>query len=141
MIRGILAGLSIAFLGFGAGVAWTKSTYPPVDVLLRTGETTIGQPISYPTTPALVTAAIVTMQPGQETGWHRHDAPLFAYILEGSVTVDYGPDGKKAYEQGDAFLEAFLTDHNGINPGSEAVRILAVFMGGADVENTVARDQ
>jgi hypothetical protein len=24
------------------------------------------------------TATIVTMQPGEETGWRRHDAPLFA---------------------------------------------------------------
>ena len=52
---------------------------------------------------------MVTLMPGQETGWHRQEVPLFGYILEGALTVDYGPAGSHTYEAGDAFLEAFGT--------------------------------
>ena len=77
------------------------------------------------------------MIPGQATGWHHHDVPLFAYILEGELTVDYGPDGKKTYKTGDSFIEAFKTEHNGVNTGTTPARILAVFAGSDDAQNTV----
>lgn len=77
------------------------------------------------------------MMPGQATGWHHHDVPLFAYILEGELTVDYGPDGKKTYKTGDSFIEAFKTEHNGVNTGTTPARILAVFAGSDDAQNTI----
>ena len=85
-----------------------------------------------------MTSAIVTMKPGASTGWHRHDAPLFACVLDGELTVDYGDDGTKVYKTGDAFLEAFKTPHNGTNTGDEPARILAVFAGAKGTSNTVA---
>ncbi len=125
-------GLAIGFVG-------ATAAYPPVDVLLKSGKTIIGQQIEYPAGTPEVTAAIVTMQPGEATGWHRHDAPLFAYMLSGELTVDYGADGKRVYHAGDAFLEAFKTEHNGTNTGADTAQVLAVFMGAEGVENTVAR--
>ena len=77
----------------------------------------LGQPFAYPEGQPQVTATIVTLMPGQETGWHRHEVPLLGYILEGALTVDYGPAGSRAYEAGDAFLEAFGSDHDGRNAG------------------------
>ncbi|MDG1430429.1 MAG: cupin domain-containing protein [Paracoccaceae bacterium] len=112
--------------------------YPPLDVLLSTGETIIGQTIDYPEGPAKMTSAIVTMQPGQQTGWHTHEVPLFAYVIEGEITVDYGPDGTKTYLAGDSLIEAYKTRHNGINTGSGIVRILAVFAGAEGIPNTVS---
>ncbi|MAW13098.1 MAG: cupin [Rhodobacteraceae bacterium] len=125
------------FMVTSAVVAEEK--YPPLDVLLSTESTTIGQKFSYPDGPAKMTAAIVTMMPGQKTGWHQHDVPLFAYILEGELTVDYGPAGVKTYRSGDSFMEAFLTDHNGENSGGDMVRILAVFAGGVGTPNTTTK--
>ena len=55
--------------------------------------------------------------------------PLFVYILDGAVTVDYGDKGTKVYEAGGAIMEAMDWPHNGMNKGSEPVRILAVYMG------------
>lgn len=124
-------------LAFSA-TAMARDTYPPLDVLLSTSTTTIGQPFEYPVGTAKITAAIVTMQPGQATGWHEHDAPLFAYMLEGEITVDYGPDGKKTYKTGDSFVEAFKSDHNGQNTGTGIARILAVFAGADGTVNTVS---
>jgi quercetin dioxygenase-like cupin family protein len=127
--------------GLVVGFAAAKVAYPPLDVLLQTGKTIIGQQIEYPAGTPQVTAAIVTLQPGQETGWHRHDAPLFAYILDGELTVDYGADGKHVYHAGDAFLEAFRTEHNGKTTSAEPSRVLAVFMGAEGVKNTVVKGE
>lgn len=124
-------------VGLVAGVALGRASYPPLDVLLSGSETVLGQEIAYPGGRPLVTAAIVTMVPGQETGWHQHDVPLFAWMLEGTLTVDYGPDGERDYGAGDALLEAFRSPHNGRNDGTEDVRLLAVFMGADGVANTV----
>jgi quercetin dioxygenase-like cupin family protein len=128
-------------LGLGGGYALGRTSYPPLDVILSTSSTVIGQPFVYPTGTPNVTAAIVTMVPGQETGWHKHDVPLFAWMLEGELTVDYGTDGKKVYRKGESLIEAFRTEHNGRNTGSEDVRLLAVFIGAEGAENTVADSQ
>src|SRR5580704_2102077 len=76
-----------------AGAA--DSGYPAVP-LLSTGTTVVGETLHYPTGgPAHVTAAIVTVAPGAKTIVHKHGVPLFAYILDGELTVDYGDRGKR----------------------------------------------
>lgn len=115
----------------------TAESHPLVTVLQSTGKTILGQPFAYPkATPAKVTAVIVSMKPGEETGWHKHDVPLFGYILEGELTVDYGKDGTRTYKTGDSLIEAFKTPHNGRNTGNGDMRVLAVFMGADGVPNT-----
>ena len=101
--------LAGALLGFALLAASVEHgmTRGSVLSLLGTTQTIIGQRIAYPTeAPAKVTAVIVTMQPGEETGWHQHDVPMFGYILEGEVTVDYGAKGTRVYRQGRALIEA-----------------------------------
>ena len=56
-----------------------------VPLLDAVGETILGQEFAYPDGDTQVTASILTLQPGEETGWHHHDAPLFAYIMENTV--------------------------------------------------------
>jgi quercetin dioxygenase-like cupin family protein len=106
--------------------------------LLSTGKTVLDQTFSYPAgAPAKVTAAIVTMLPGEATGWHKHDVPMFGYILEGEITVDYGPAGRRVYRAGDALMEAIDWAHEGRNTGTGNARILAVFMGADGVPDMV----
>jgi quercetin dioxygenase-like cupin family protein len=112
-----------------------------VDVLVSRSQTVIGQPFAYPEGTAMITGAIITMEPGNSTGWHRHNAPLFGFMLEGEITVDYGPDGLRTYRVGDGFVEAFGTYHNGTNSGDGVARILAVFAGADGVPNTQARPE
>jgi quercetin dioxygenase-like cupin family protein len=42
----------------------------------------------------------ITLQPGQQTGWHTHPVPLLGYILEGELTVNYGPQGERVAAPG-----------------------------------------
>ena len=111
--------------------------YPAVP-LLSTETNIVGETIRYPTTgPAHVKAAIVTLAPGAKTITHTHGAPLFVYILEGEVTVDYGARGKRTFRKGDAFMEAMDIAHYGINEGTQPVRILAVYMGAKGAKNVI----
>lgn len=115
---------------------WAQA-YPSRE-LLNTQSSVIGETISYPTTgPARIKANIVTIAPGAETIFHRHPAPMFAYILAGELTVDYGSYGKRVYRQGDALMEAMHAAHRGLNLGSDVVHILSVHMGADGTENVV----
>lgn len=110
---------------------------PKIDTLLQTGTTILGQPLAYPSEGApRITAVIVTLEPGQGTGRHRHAVPLYGQVLAGELTIDYEGHGTKTYRTGDAFMEAVGTWHNGHNDGTETVRILAVFIGAEGLPNT-----
>ena len=106
-----------------------------VTPLIATSETVIGQPFAYPSGKAKVTAVIVTIPPGGETGWHEHAVPLFGYMLDGVLTVDYGDKGARIYKAGDSLMEAMNWPHDGMNKGDVPVRILAVYIGAEGVPN------
>lgn len=113
------------------------SGYPAMP-LLSTGTSIVGEPLRYPTNGAArITAAIITMAPAAKTIVHKHGVPLFAYILEGELTVDYGAHGKRTYRKGDAFMEAMDVAHYGLDSGGEPVRILAVYMGAEGAEDVI----
>jgi quercetin dioxygenase-like cupin family protein len=106
-----------------------------VTPLIATSQTVIGQPFAYPSGTAKVTAVIVTIPPGGETGWHEHAVPLFGYMLDGVLTVDYGDKGTRIYKAGDSLMEAMNWPHDGANKGDVPVRILAVYLGAEGVPN------
>jgi quercetin dioxygenase-like cupin family protein len=110
--------------------AGQSQDYPRARPILTSSTTVTGETIRYPTDGAAeVTAAIVTIAPGQSTGLHRHGVPLFAYMLAGELTVDYGAKGIRDYKVGDGFLEAMDAAHDGRNTGTTPVSILVVYMG------------
>lgn len=116
-------------------VATWAQAYPTQD-LLSTGTTVVGEQLRYPTSgPAKVTVSIVTIEPGALTSFHKHPAPLVAYILEGEMVVDYGPKGKRTYRKGDALLEAMDIAHRGMNLGTDLVKILAIYLGAEGTAN------
>ncbi|MEX2454559.1 MAG: cupin domain-containing protein [Rhodospirillaceae bacterium] len=114
-------------------------TYPAPEPLLVTGADTVGAPIRYPAGTPRVSSYILTMVPGQETGWHRHDVPLYAHILQGILTVDYGDGVVKSYRTGDTFMESMDRYHNGRVEGAADAKLLIVFMGADGVPNTEMR--
>ncbi len=128
----LIAGLASASRAFAQDAGY------PAMPLLSTGTTIMGEPLRYPTSgPAHVTASIVVLAPGAKTIMHKHGVPLFAYILEGELTVDYGARGTRTYPKGQAFMEAMDVPHFGVNRGTQMVRLLAVYMGAEDAEDVV----
>ena len=125
-----------------AGRATAQQTAPPPDYpavpLLSTSTSIVGETIRYPKSGrAHVTAAIVTLAPGGRTIMHKHGVPLFAYILDGELTVDYGKHGKRTYRKGQSFMEAMNAAHFGVNTGKKPVRLLAVYMGAKHAKDVV----
>jgi D-alanyl-D-alanine dipeptidase len=103
---------------------------PSAEPLLDTGTTVAGEAIDYPSSAVpQVVAQIVTIAPGQTTGWHRHGVPTFGYVLSGHLEVEYAGQGRRPLGPGDRMMEAMKTAHNATNLGTEPVRILVVFMG------------
>lgn len=140
-IGAALAALAVAG-GFGAATVADRSvareTPPAAGPLLSATETVVGEPLAYPSgLPARVTAAVVTLAPGQETGWHTHGMPVLGYVLEGELEVDYGAKGVRRYRAGEAVMEAIGVPHNGRNAGAGPMRILAVFMGAEGLKTSV----
>jgi len=123
-----------------AAEAAAKSAYDKTREVFS-GDTTIaGEKLTFPQQNPSVRAIEITMEPGEVTSWHQHHAPLFAYILEGEITVTYEEIGKKVYRKGDGLLEAMNVTHRGENTGEGPVRILAVFLLG-DGEEAVVQEE
>lgn len=118
-----------------------SSGQPSAEPLLDTGRTIAGEALAYPTS-ALpqVVAQIVTIAPGQTTGWHRHGVPTFGYILSGELEVEYATLGRRVLRPGDRLMEAMKVAHDATNLGSVPVRILVVFMGAQGKSTVVKAD-
>jgi quercetin dioxygenase-like cupin family protein len=101
-----------------------------VEKVLKSDTTSIGQKIIYPqVSDAEVTIAKITFPPGSETGWHKHDIPVFAYVMEGELTVEL-EDGKSVqFKQGSSFAEVFNTWHNGKNNEKVNLVLIAFYLG------------
>ena len=97
--------------------------------------TILDQPLHYPPsdkTP-LITTSRITIAPGSALPTHSHSIPLWGYVIEGELTVDYGTRGKRIYKPNEAFMEATDWPQSGINAGREPVILLAVYMGAVGV--------
>jgi quercetin dioxygenase-like cupin family protein len=109
----------------------------PAEPLLSTSTTVLGEPLRYPPGAAHVTSAIVTLAPGARTILHKHGVPMFAYILDGEITVDYGARGKRTYRKGQSLMEAMHVAHFGENTGAQPMRLIAVYMGAARAKDVI----
>ncbi len=104
--------------------------YKKIEKLYSGDQTITGETIRYPDgDPVNIRSLVVTLKPGEKTGWHKHGVPTYGYILSGDLSVDYGEKGKRIYKAGEAFMEAMDWWHDGSNDTGEPVRVLVVFMG------------
>jgi quercetin dioxygenase-like cupin family protein len=108
-----------------------------VQPLLKTAVNSLGQAIAYPAngTPE-VTALLVEMAPGEETGWHSHPVPLLGYLLEGELTVYQITGEKRVVRTGEVSLESVGVIHNGANKGPVPVKMIVFVVGLKDVPFT-----
>ena len=101
-----------------------------LEPLLKTDTTSIGQKIVYPHFENdEVSIVKVTIPPGKSTGWHKHVFPVFAYVLQGTLTVEVENRKTLRFTAGSSLSEVINILHNGINNGKEDVVLIAFFMG------------
>lgn len=111
-----------------------------VEKLLQTDTTVIGQKIAYPTFPnAEVTMCKVTIPPGKQTGWHKHEIPVFAYVVKGDLTVQLENGQEFRYSTNTTISEVFDTFHNGYNAEKEDVVLIAFYLGGKDIPLSIKK--
>jgi len=91
-----------------------------IETLLRSDTSYGRQKLVYPTGDSIeTTVAKVIVPPGASTDWHKHDYPLYGYLIQGELTVErkgYPPFLMKA---GSAYAEVVGVWHNGTNNGKE----------------------
>lgn len=111
-----------------------------VEKLLKTDTTVIGQQITYPNFPnAEVSIYKVTIPSGKQTGWHKHEVPVFAYVIKGTLTVEVEHGKTFTYEPNATISEVFNTFHNGFNAGKEDVVLIAFYLGGKDIPLSIKK--
>ena len=101
-----------------------------IEQILKTDTTSLGQRISYPSgLKDEVTMLKITLTPGKTTGWHEHEIPVFAYVLKGTLTVEF-EDGKTIkFAENSSFAEVLHTVHRGINRENGDLVLLAIYLG------------
>jgi len=109
----------------------------PAEPLLSTSTTILGEKLRYPKGAAHVTSEIITLAPGERTIRHKHGVPMFFYILDGEITVDYGTRGKRTYRKGQSAIEEIGVAHFGENSGKEPMRLIVVYMGAGRAKDVI----
>ena len=121
-MKQIFAALALAAFSFSAAQAGAPTVVP----LANTDKTIIGQTIVSPEHPT-VQAVMITFQPGDKTGVHKHPFPHYGYMLEGVLTIVNTETGKVFdLKAGEFLVEMLNTAHYGENRGSVPVRLLVV---------------
>ena len=100
-----------------------------VKKIMDTDENIIGQKIIYPNGAAQITSEVIEIAPKTTIPWHEHLVPMYAYILDGEIEVDYGNKGIKTIKRGEAMIEAVNFPHKGINKTNKIAKVLVVYVG------------
>lgn len=101
-----------------------------IQQILKTDTNALGQKIIYPSVPeSEVTMLKIVLPPGTTTGWHEHDYPVFAYVLRGTLMVEYENHATMEFQENSSFAEVVHTAHRGTNRGSTDLVLLAFYLG------------
>lgn len=121
------AAIVLASSSWAADKPATSST-----VILKSTTSGDGVPLVYPTGAPQITSRITVFPPGAETPLHRHPTPLYAYILEGELTLMAEGQPVRKFKAGEAFMETNQW-HVGRNDGDTPIRLLSVYSGSTDL--------
>ena len=108
-------------------------------VLLKTDKSWNGGSFEYPGGEPELTMLKVTIGADEETPFHCHPVPTFAYVLDGTIEVETKAGKKHTFQQGDAIMEVMDTIHRG-QPVNGAVELLVFYAGSKTQENTFPAD-
>jgi quercetin dioxygenase-like cupin family protein len=137
-VKSILVIAAVVLLLPRAAAAQAYAAEVEVTPIVQTDTTAAGTPFAYPRTgDAEITALVVEIPAGAETGRHLHPQPTFVYVLEGTLEVEADDGTVRTFHPGDGFVEVVNTWHNGRNAGATLVRVLVVFAGARGEPNVV----
>ena len=71
---------------------------------------------------------LVEIPVGGREGRHTHPGPLFVYVQEGAITLDYEGQPTRTYKTGETFFVEAGKIHEGINNGNVPAKALASFI-------------
>jgi quercetin dioxygenase-like cupin family protein len=128
---------ALAILSAQPAYALEQSATIKVTKLLQSPSSWNGAPMAYPGGQAEVTAMLIEIAPGAETGWHLHPVVSFGYILEGELEVSLKDGTTKRLAAGQALAEVVNTLHNGRNVGSGPVKLVVFYAGAVGSTLTV----
>ena len=139
MKKHLLTLILLAFISLTA-----KSQYSGLIIkeLLKTDTTSIGQKITYPdfADPA-VTMLKITIPPGKSTGWHKHNIPVFAYVVKGTLTVELEDHREMKFNEESTFAEMRDTYHNGKNMEDSDLVLIAIYIGGKGQKLSIPKEK
>jgi quercetin dioxygenase-like cupin family protein len=127
-LAGLISSAAVLLMATQAAAA------PDVQPLFKSSTDSLGQTLTYPGgATAELTGAIVTLPPGESTGWHRHAVPVAGYLLEGELTVEYASGEKRVFRAGEGVIEVQTAPHQGYNAGAVPVKIVVFYAGAPGV--------
>lgn len=118
-----------------AAVATDYAAAVKVTRLLKATTDAAGRPLAYPKPEdgqAEVTALMVEMPPGAQTGWHKHPIGCIGYLIEGELEVTLADGRVNKIKAGEALCEVVDLDHNGVNRGSVPAKLVMFVLGTKD---------
>ncbi len=109
----------------------------PVKVtrLLKKTTDEAGRALAYPKPEdgrAEVTAVLVEIAPGGETGWHKHPITCVGYVMEGEIEVTLADGRLNKIKAGEALCEVVDLAHNGVNRGAAPAKLVLFVLGTKD---------
>ena len=107
--------------------------------LFQSAVTAAGQPIVFPKSHTEVTALMVDIPAGTDTGWHKHPWPRYAYVVSGVITVENAAGQAKTYRAGEFFVEQINIFHHGTT--TVPTRLLVIDQDVAGKGNQINRSQ
>lgn len=129
-MKAIISALAaLAIVAAQPVLALDQSANVKVTKLLQSPTSWNGAALAYPSGQAEVTAMLIEIAPGAETGWHLHPVASFAYILEGELEVNLKDGSVNKLAAGQALAEVVNTLHNGRNVGKGPVKLVVFYAG------------
>ena len=118
LVRGITVA---AFVGLAGGLALDAQQAPSVkrNIVYK-------QDMSIPDREGVM--AFVELPPGSAEGTHTHPAEVFAFVLEGTISLENEGNPTTTLKAGDVFHVAPGKVHQAINNGTVTARLGAVFV-------------
>jgi len=134
--------LTLILLAFLSLTARSQYSGLIIKELLRTDTSSIGQKIIYPDfADPEVTMLKITIPPGKSTGWHKHNIPVFAYVVKGTLTVELEDHRIMKFKEESTFAEMRDTYHNGTNMEDTDLVLIAIYMGGKGQKLSIMKEK